>query len=123
MARFNMIPLGYGFLIAFLDALMLTMVKQISLEKRQILRWMVFPTVVYAIHPWIFLKSLEFESLIVMNLIVDLASDLLVTLLGFFYFKETIGPFKVIGVILSFIAMIFMSINDNGMENFWPFTR
>ena len=123
MARFNIIPLGYGFLIAFLDALMLTMVKQISLDKRQILRWMVFPTIVYAVHPWIFLKSLEFESLIVMNLIVDLASDLLVTLLGFFYFKETIGPFKVIGVALSFIAMILMSINDNGMENFWPFTR
>ncbi len=123
MARFNIIPLGYGFLIAFLDALMLTMVKQISLEKHQILRWMVFPTIVYAIHPWIFLKSLEFESLIVMNLIVDLASDLLVTLLGFFYFKETIGPFKVIGVALSFLAMILMSINDNGMENFWSFSR
>ncbi len=123
MARFNIIPLGYGFLIAFLDALMLTMVKQISLDKRQILRWMVFPTIVYAIHPWIFLKSLEFESLIVMNLIVDLASDLLVTLLGFFYFKETIGPFKVIGVALSFVAMILMSINDNGMESFWPCTR
>jgi drug/metabolite transporter (DMT)-like permease len=94
------------------------MVKQISLEKHRILRWMVIPTLIYAIHPWIFLKSLEFESLIVMNLLVDLASDFLVTLVGFLYFRESIGPFKTIGVILSFVAMIFMSLNDNGLENF-----
>ena len=123
MLRFNVVPLGYGVLIAFLDALMLTMVKQISLEKQRILRWMVFPTLIYAIHPWIFLKSLEFESLIVMNLLVDLSSDLFVTLLGFFYFHETIGPFKVLGVGLSFIAMILMSLNENDLESFWPWSR
>jgi drug/metabolite transporter (DMT)-like permease len=123
MVRFNMVPLGYGLLIAFLDTLMLTMVKQISLEKHRILRWMVFPTLVYAIHPWIFLKSLEYESLIVMNLLVDLSSDLMVTLIGFFYFHETIGPLKVIGVCLSFIAIVLMSLNDNDFESFWPWSR
>ena len=123
MARFNWTPIGYGFLIAFLDTIMLLMVKQISLDKQRILRWMVFPTLIYAIHPWIFLKSLEFESLIVMNLLVDLASDFLVTLFGFLYFRESIGPFKIIGVILSFVAMIFMSLNDNGLENFWAVSR
>lgn len=112
MVQFNMIPLGYGLLIALLDASMLTMVKQISLEKHQILRWMVFPTLIYAIHPWIFLKSLEFESLIVMNLLVDLFSDLMVTVIGFFYFHETIGPYKKLGVIFSFFSIILMSLND-----------
>lgn len=122
MVKFNLIPLTYALIIAFLDAVMLTMVKQISLNK-QIIRWMILPTLVYAIHPWIFLQSLEFESLIVMNLLVDLTSDLLVTFFGLFYFRETIGPFKVIGVILSFISMIFMSLNDGDLESFWPFNR
>lgn len=123
LSRVNLIPLGYGVLIAFLDTLMLVMVKYISLGQRNVIRWMVLPTLLYAIHPWIFLQSLKFESLIVMNLLVDLASDLFVTIFGLLYFKEQIGPFKTIGVILSFIAMIFMSLNDDGLENFWAFTR
>ena len=122
MVKLNLIPLTYAFIIAFLDATMLTMVKQISLN-RHILRWMILPTLVYAIHPWIFLQSLEFESLIVMNLLVDLLSDLLVTFFGLFYFGETLGPFKTIGVILSFISMVFMSLNDVNLESFWPFSR
>jgi len=122
MIKVNLIPLTYALIIAFLDAVMLTMVKQISLNKH-ILRWMILPTLVYAIHPWIFLESLAFESLIVMNLLVDVASNLFVTSFGLFYFRETLGPFKIIGVILSFLSMIFMSFNDGALESFWPFNR
>jgi drug/metabolite transporter (DMT)-like permease len=111
MPQFNIIPLTYALIIAFLDAIMLTMVKQISLN-RQIFRWMILPTLIYAIHPWIFLESLQFESLIVMNLLVDLLSDLLVTFFGIFYFHETIGSYKLVGVLLSFISIILMSLND-----------
>jgi drug/metabolite transporter (DMT)-like permease len=122
MVKLNLVPLTYALILAFLDATMLTMVKQISLN-RHILRWMILPTLVYAIHPWIFLESLAFESLIVMNLLVDVVSNLLVTFLGFFYFGETLGPFKTIGVILSFVSMVFMSLNDGNLESFWPFSR
>ena len=122
MVKLNLVPLTYALIIGFLDAVMLTMVKEISLN-RHILRWMIVPTLIYAIHPWIFLQSLQFESLIVMNLLVDVVSNLLVTFLGFFYFGETLGPFKTIGVILSFVSMVFMSLNDGNLESFWPFSR
>lgn len=123
MTQLNLIPLGYGVLIAILDTMMLLMVKYISLGQRNLLRWMVLPTVIYAIHPWIFLQSLQFEGLIVMNLLVDLASNLFVTFFGFVYFQEKISSLKMVGVILSFIAMIFMSLNDDAFETFWPFGR
>jgi drug/metabolite transporter (DMT)-like permease len=111
MAQFNSIPLFYALLIAFLDAIMLVMVKEISIN-RQIFRWMILPTLIYALHPWIFLQSLQFESLILMNLMVDLLSGLFVTLFGLFYFHESLGGYKLMGVILSFVSIILMSLND-----------
>jgi drug/metabolite transporter (DMT)-like permease len=117
--RFNSIPFSYGVLIAFIDAMMLTLVKYISLDTKHLLRWMIVPTVLYAVHPWIFLQSLQFESLIVMNLLVDLSSDILVTFLGLFLFKEKIGKWKVLGVALSFVAIVLMSLNDADLDSFF----
>jgi multidrug transporter EmrE-like cation transporter len=109
--QFKTIPLKYGLLMATIDVFMLSIVKYVSLDKR-ILRWMIVPTIVYAIQPWIFLQSLQFESLIIMNLLWDVISDVLVTLTGLIFFKESIGPYKLIGVLLSFISITLMSLDD-----------
>jgi drug/metabolite transporter (DMT)-like permease len=116
--RFNSIPLFYGVLIAFLDAIMLTFVKYISLDSRNLLKWMILPTALYALHPWIFLESLQFETLILMNMLVDLSSGILVTFFGLFLFKEKIGRFKALGIALSFLAILLMSLNDDYLESF-----
>jgi drug/metabolite transporter (DMT)-like permease len=79
---------------------------------------MIIPTLSYAITPWIFLHALKFESMVVMNLMWDLLSDVLVTLSGFFYFQEKVGPYKTIGVVLSLIALTLMSIEDGKWEDF-----
>ena len=107
----NTTPLKFGFIMATVDVFMLSIIKKVSLDGR-ILRWMILPTIIYAIQPWIFLQSLQYESLIIMNLLWDLISDVLVTLTGLIFFKETIGPYKLIGVILSFISITLMSLDD-----------
>jgi len=91
---------------------MLGVIKTVSKDQAKLLRWMILPTIMYAIQPWIFLGSLQFESMIVMNLMWDLLSDVLVTMSGFLYFKESIGPFKKVGVIFSILAMFLMSIGE-----------
>jgi multidrug transporter EmrE-like cation transporter len=70
---------------------------------------MAIPTVAYAIQPWVFLQSLRFETMIVMNLLWDLISDILVTGSGLTYFKESISPRKMAGVLISLIGMYLMS--------------
>lgn len=105
-------------MMAGIDVLMLGLIKSVSLNRSKLLKYMIIPTITYALQPWIFLQSLRFESLTVMNLLWDLISDVLVTLLGFFYFKETIGPYKTIGVILSLISISLMSIEDGKWEDF-----
>lgn len=118
MVHFQWIPLAFATVMATFDVFMLGLVKSISKDQAKLIRWMIIPTIAYAVQPWLFLASMKFESLIVMNLLWDLISDVLVTLLGFFYFKENIGPYKTIGLILSFFAMVLMSMTDGTWEEF-----
>ncbi len=120
MTSINWIPVAYGAVMASIDVFMLGIIKTVSGNVGRYLRWMILPTLIYALQPWIFLSSLQFESLIVMNLMWDLISDILVTATGFLYFKERIGPYKTLGVILSFASIILMSIQDGKWEDFLP---
>ena len=122
MVNLNWTPIAYGAVMASIDVFMLGIIKKIS-TKAWMLKWMVLPTLIYALQPWIFLSSLRFESLIVMNLMWDLISDILVTATGFLYFKEKIGPYKTLGVILSFVSIVLLSLEDGNWEDFLPFTR
>lgn len=107
----NTIPLGFGMAMATIDVFMLSLLKYISKEK-QYLKWIVLPILVYACQPILFYMSLKYESLTVMNLLWDVISDVLVTLVGLLVFQETIGPYKKAGVILSFLSIGLMSLND-----------
>lgn len=112
MWHIEWVPLGFGITMAVIDVFMLGLIKSISANVPKLVTWMIVPTIIYAIQPWIFLTSLKYESLVVMNLMWDLVSDLLVTLLGLFYFGERVGPYKKIGVVLSFISLLFLSSGD-----------
>lgn len=112
MWHLEWVPLAFGALMASIDVIMLGLIKSVSLDRFKMIRWMIVPTIAYAIQPWIFLESLKYESLIVMNLMWDLVSDVFVTLFGFFYFKERVGPYKRIGVVLSFVSMFLLASAD-----------
>ena len=122
MVSLNWTPIAYGAIMAGIDVFMLGIIKKVS-TKAWVFKWMILPTLIYALQPWIFLSSLRFESLIVMNLMWDLISDVLVTATGFLYFKERIGPYKTLGVILSFVSIVLMSLQDGEWEDFLPFIK
>jgi multidrug transporter EmrE-like cation transporter len=104
----NLVPLVYGTYMATVDVFMLGLLKAISLG------WvnsaLIFlPTLIYAMQPWVFLASLKFESLTVMNLLWDVMSDVLVTAMGLYFFKEQITRTKMLGVGLSFISILLLT--------------
>lgn len=106
------IPLFFGLFMASIDVLMLGLIKGISLGWYKSLKIMIVPTIVYALQPWLFLSSLSYSTLIVMNLLWDLISNILVTIVGLVYFKEQIPFVKKIGVILSLISMLLLSYSE-----------
>ncbi len=79
---------------------------------------MVIPVFLYATTPLIFLKALEKETLTIMNLVWDLTSDLIVTLIGLLVFAEVIPPTKLLGVIVSMIGLVLMTYEGDGWDEF-----
>jgi multidrug transporter EmrE-like cation transporter len=102
-------PFLYGLFMATIDVFMLGILKLISTGSIKNMWWMTLPTVVYAFQPWIFLHSLRVESMIVMNLLWDLISDVLVTANGLLYFKEKLSNTKALGVAFSLLGIYFLS--------------
>lgn len=107
----NTAPLGFGLSMALIDVSMLSFLKYIRRESLSV-RWILIPMLVYMLQPILFYTSLHYETMIVMNLLWDVISDVLVTFLGVFLFKEAIGPYKKAGVIFSFLSIVLLSLND-----------
>jgi multidrug transporter EmrE-like cation transporter len=104
----KLLPLLYGAYMGLIDTMMLGLIKAIHLG------WfnksmMVVPTVLYALQPWLFAASMQYESMVVMNLLWDIISDLMVTASGLFFFKEKVSRTKMLGVFLAMIAVVLMA--------------
>lgn len=105
------VPVGFASLMAGIDVLSLGIVKKVSSGTYK--TWaMGIATLVYAFQPWIFLSSLSGSSLTIMNLMWDLTSDIMVTLVGLFYFREQIGRVRLAGLLLGFVALVLMAQKD-----------
>ena len=107
----HLIPLGFATLMAIVDAFGLSLLKQIS-TKAVSFSFMPIAALIYAIQPFIFLQSLKFESMTVMNILWDLTSDIIVTFIGIFILGEQIGFRKSIGIVFSFIAIYLFTFDD-----------
>ncbi len=112
----NWRTLGFGLGFGLMDSIALPIVKGVSTGWDP--AWMVIPALLYAGSPFLFLTALRQESLTIMNLVWDLTSDLVVTVIGLFIFAETISPIKAVGVALSFLGLILMSWESNTVNEF-----
>lgn len=102
--KMNWQVLGYGTALALMDVIMMPAVKFVSCGKLPM--WsMAFTTLMYAAAPWVFLKSLSVDGMVVMNVIWDLASIVIVTLIGLVFMGEKVNLMKKIGIALSFVCI------------------
>lgn len=105
---FNFIPLSFALFMASIDAIILSGLKEYSLGKY-------FPfmipiaMIVYSMQPLIFLKSLSYETMTIMNVLWDITSDVIVSLIGLLYFKESLSVHKKIGLAFGLLGIGFMS--------------
>jgi drug/metabolite transporter (DMT)-like permease len=112
LKQFDLTALGFGGSMALIDAFILSTLKAFHLGW---IKWkgiLIISMLVYSFQPMIFLESLKYNSLTVMNLMWDVMSDVIVTLIGLFYFSEKLTKFKKLGVIFSFISIILLTWKD-----------
>lgn len=105
---FNFIPIMFALFLATTDSIVLSGLKEYSLGKMY--PYMIpISMLVYSIQPLTFLTSLKYETMTVMNILWDVTSDVVVSLIGLLYFKERLTVHKKIGLLFSFLAIGFMS--------------
>lgn len=116
MPSSNLIPILFGFLMASIDVISLSILKYFSMGVIKNTIWLIPAVVIYSFQPIIFLKSLSYEGLVVMNLIWDLSSDILVTILGLFWFHERLPSAKLWGVIFAFLSLALFATGEPGIK-------
>jgi multidrug transporter EmrE-like cation transporter len=106
------VPLRFALVMASFDVIMMSIIKSYNIGSLKGIKWMIIPTISYALQPWIFLNSLSYQSMIVMNLLWDVISDVLVTANGYFIFGESLTRTKWMGVGLSLISIYLLTCKD-----------
>lgn len=110
----NLTSIAIGLVLAVFDLLNMGAIKNVSRGAfKPAVMWIV--TILYAAQPWIFLKGLNYTSMAVLNLSWDLISDILVTLSGLFYFRESLTNYKMLGVLFAVVSIILFTV-DGAMD-------
>lgn len=114
MINWRTLLFGLGF--GLIDSIALPITKAVS---NGLNKWfMVIPMIFYAFSPLVFLKALSSESLTIMNLVWDLSSDIIVTLIGLFVFSEKISPVKLMGVFIGMCSLVLLTYDSPAWNGF-----
>lgn len=112
VGKFNTLPVVLGLLMSSLDVLMMTLGKYTSKGRIPFAKGLTLGTLAYSVEPYLFFKSLGYESMTTMNLIWDLTSDILVTILGVFWFGESIKGIRWIAVLFALVSLGLFAYTD-----------
>lgn len=112
IGSFSMLPIGLGLMMASLDVVMMSMAKLTSKGHLSMGTSLPIATLLYAAEPYIFFKSMKYESLTTMNLIWDLTSDIIVTLVGVLYFKESVKGLRWLAILFAMFSLALFAYTD-----------
>jgi multidrug transporter EmrE-like cation transporter len=105
----------YGLLIAFILAI--NDVISFGLAKLTYLQtfsqtWLIIPVILYSFQLPLFYYGLNYSSMLLLNKLWNLISNILITLIGFFYFKERINNIEIVGLIFGFLSIACFTYDD-----------
>ena len=100
-----MVAYLYALYLASVDAIIMPLLKA---KRTGILTgtWMLpLASVIYAMQPLVFYQALSLESMTIMNILWDVMSDIIVTLIGIYVFGETLTKMQILGLVFSLIGI------------------
>lgn len=105
----NIVPLAFASVMAFIDMGVFGALKN-YVDGVWTKHWVVpLGMAIYSLQPFIFLQSLKYETMTVMNIMWDITSDILVTASGLLYFKEKLTTIKYVALLFAFISVVLFS--------------
>jgi len=100
-----MTPLFFGLAMALVDAIVLSALKMrhIGILQTNLVFGIAF--VVYGLQPLVFYKALNYATMMRMNMLWDLLSDIIITVIGFYVFREFATRQQMMGILLGIISI------------------
>jgi drug/metabolite transporter (DMT)-like permease len=105
------ISIFVAFILSIIGAVALVIIKKINsniLSKY----WIVIPIIINILSGFLVLIGLKYSSITVFNLQWNLISNILVTFIGIFYLKEVYSIYEIAGLLLGFISIFILNIED-----------
>lgn len=112
VGSFNMLPIVFGAAMALLDIVMMSTVKMTSAGRLPTGPGLALSMALYALEPVVFLKAMNYEGMVVTNLVWNMMSNVIVTLQGVLIFGESIKGLRWIGVGMSIVALSIFAYID-----------
>ncbi len=102
----------FGFLLATIDTIVFPLLK---LNYLHIIKgyWpLIVSFFLYGSQALLFYKSFSYETMTVMNIFWNMASNIMVTLVGIFGLNEKISRRKILGIIIGFVSIYLLASDD-----------
>ena len=112
VGNFDLLPIVFGLVMALIDISMMGTLKFVDQGKLDYNIGFPIATLLYAFEPYVFLKAMAHSNMLTTNLIWNLASNILVTLAGVFFFKEKIKGLKWLAIGLSLFSLGIFAYSD-----------
>ena len=112
LGSFDLLPIFFGLVMALIDITMMGTLKFVDQGKLAYAIGFPIATLLYAFEPYVFLKAMAHSNMLTTNLIWNLASNILVTLAGVFFFKEKIKGLKWLAIGLSLFSLGIFAYSD-----------
>ena len=112
VGNFDLLPIVFGLVMALIDISMMGTLKFVDQGKLAYNIGFPIATLLYAFEPYVFLKAMAHSNMLTTNLIWNLASNILVTLAGVFFFKEKIKGLKWLAIGLSLFSLGIFAYSD-----------
>lgn len=112
VGKFDMLPIVFGTVMALIDITMMGTLKLVDQGKLAYAVGLPVATLLYAFEPYVFLKAMTHSNMVTTNLIWNLASNILVTLTGVFFFRESIKGLKWLAIALSLFSLAIFAYSD-----------
>jgi multidrug transporter EmrE-like cation transporter len=112
LGNFDLLPILFGIVMALIDINMMGTLKFVDQGKLAYAVGLPIATLLYAFQPYVFLKAMAHSNMLTTNLIWNLASNIMVTLLGVFFFKEKIKGLKWLAICLSLFSLGIFAYSD-----------
>jgi multidrug transporter EmrE-like cation transporter len=112
VGKFDMLPIVFGTVMALIDISMMGTLKLVDQGKLAYAVGLPVATLLYAFEPYVFLKAMTHSNMVTTNLIWNLASNILVTLTGVFFFRESIKGLKWLAIALSLFSLAIFAYSE-----------